>query len=449
MRELFAWLVRTACLSETVMRIHPRASPVSLAFAATALALLGMTLLWHVPMMLWDHLDLVPLLQASRHETLGDSIFWSIHGGHMHSTAYAVLLVTTELSGGQTWLDCVVSWALLVGYALLVVNLATRSFGDGPRPTRWLLCVVFLALYPGHLANLQWGWQVAVFLCLLGAAITVACLGAARLNGWRNALALVATVFAYLSFATGIALIPAALVLLALRCDLSWPRRAALMTPWLLLGGLLVYSEFAQVRAASAYSLPQLLHYSLNYLGAGVTRFADDLAPWLAVIAIASGIWAFMAVRRERTSLYWLGFALFAGFSAVLTALGRAAPFGIDHAFVTRYVSFSSVFWLGWLGLMVAALRVDPPLQAKWRTRLLVLVMAFAAVNALHMIKQAATLGEESRVTAARIRDSFPQVDEAVLREIYFDQPEVARKRLQQLHRWSFAPFEREPGADD
>ena len=46
--------------------------------ALLALALLAMALRWRVPMMLWDHLDLVPMLEAARAGTLGRSIFWRL-----------------------------------------------------------------------------------------------------------------------------------------------------------------------------------------------------------------------------------------------------------------------------------------------------------------------------------------------------------------------------------
>ena len=36
-----------------------------IAFAALAALLLAATLAWHLPMMLWDHIDLVPMYEES------------------------------------------------------------------------------------------------------------------------------------------------------------------------------------------------------------------------------------------------------------------------------------------------------------------------------------------------------------------------------------------------
>ena len=83
------------------------------AFAVLAALLLAATMAWHLPMMLWDHIDLVPMYEAWRSGALGSSAFWQVHdGSHLHVAAYAVLLVTTWASGGQPWLDCLASVVL-------------------------------------------------------------------------------------------------------------------------------------------------------------------------------------------------------------------------------------------------------------------------------------------------------------------------------------------------
>ena len=168
-----------------------------------AMALLAMTLAWHVPMMLWDHLDLVPLLEAARNGNLGATRLLEIHGGHLHAAAYLVLLVTTTVSGGQPWLDCMVSWTLLLATALLVRSLSRESFlTHSPRDPCVATLLALLALHPGHLANLQWGWQVAVFLCLAGVLTCIHQLTRARLDGKRLVVALAAAGMACLGRAS-------------------------------------------------------------------------------------------------------------------------------------------------------------------------------------------------------------------------------------------------------
>src|SRR5262249_43357867 len=142
--------------------------------------------------------------------------------------------------------------------------------------------------------------------------------------------------------------------------------------------------------AAGGASVGDLAAYTLNFLGAGIARFATDLAPWLALAGLVSALWAFATSSRRSEGLPWLGLALFAVLAGFLIAFGRASLFGDSQAFVTRYVSFSSLFWLGWVGLM--ALRLAEH-GRRIETVSIALVAVLALANGLHMTKKAYEVG--------------------------------------------------------
>ena len=412
--------------------MHARST--SIAFVPLALVLLALTMRWHVPMMLWDHLDLVPIYSAWHEGTLAPSTLLAIHGGHLHTLAYVVLLATTSLSHGQTAFDCAASWLLLVVCAGVVVSFARETFGR--EHALLTLLVVLLALYPGHLANLQWGWQVAVFLCIAGVVVAIRMLTLAALTPACLAASIVAGGVALLSFAAAGALVPTAIALIALRDDVPMKMRCLYALPWLALGALFLLGIEASPSGAHFADVPR---YALNFLGAGIARFATPVAPWLALAGIASGAWACARVRDRRECLPWLGLCLFAGCAAVLVAIGRAASFGEAHSFVTRYVTFSSLFWIGWIGLMGMRLAKD---ARRGATIAIAVVAMFAVANAIHMINKARQVGEHTANVASTIHTSYPDVDRAILGEIYFDQPDVARARLRTLHDLGFPPFD-------
>lgn len=414
-----------------------------------AAALLAATLSWHVPMMLWDHLDLVPMYDAWQQGDLWDSEIARVHdGSHLHLAAYLVLLGTTWLSGGQPWLDCLVNWSLLLVYAWLMVRLMARALPEAA--PAWLrLVMLALVLYPGHLANLQWGWQIAVFLCLLGIAVAVWMLSGRSVSWWVNLLAVAAAAVATLSFTTGLALVPMALLLLLMRPELSRAQLAWRALPWCLLGAFFVWllMPVSGADGGSGTTLaPGLLAlYALNFVGGGIARFATGAAPVLSLLAMASAGWFAWRLHHDPRRLGWVGLMVFAIGAGLLTAFGRAAVFGAEHAFVTRYVSFSSLFWIGWFGLLLLAL---PGLSRPWRRTMLALAGLFVACalfNAVHMVKKAAEVAARAERTAQTIRDQYPNVDEGVLGEIYFGRVEAARERLQRLHALGFAPFQPVP----
>lgn len=412
-----------------------------LLFAILAAALLLMTLLWQIPMMLWDHLNLVPMLEALHEGRVLGSTFLEFDGAHIHTAAYAVLLVTATLSHGHPWLADVASWVLLLASAAIALSFIRATFPFDTRGRIAMAAVlVFLALYPGHLANLQWGWQVAVFLCLLGVTIMVWSLTRPRLSWWHDALALAGTALACCSFATALAAFPVALLLIALRDDQPRLRRLFLATPWLLasMGVAFIYQRFAT--RSMGRSVPAEIHYLFNFLGAGISRLATDIAPWIGLFGIALAAWACWRCRSERTCLPWIGLAAFGFLAGVLVALGRDSALGTDQAFVSRYVSFSILFWMGLFGLLC---RIHVSAPSRGLRVAMAIITIFACANALQLMHRAKNLGARTHVVAQTIRDTWPHVNNGLLAKIYFDRPQVAYQRLQMLHAWGYAPFGR------
>jgi hypothetical protein len=113
-------------------------------------------------------------------------------------------------------------------------------------------------------------------------------------------------------------------------------------------------------------------------------------------------------------------------------------------------VSFSSLFWIGWLGLMTracATMKIATNAQSwiyvvRWQRAGLAVVALLFFVNAVHLMQKAAAVGGHARTVAAEIRSTYPDVPRSLLAEIYFDQPDVAKERIDLLRRWGFAPFE-------
>lgn len=416
-----------------------------------ALALLAATLAWRIPFMLWDHLDFAPLYASWQGGTpLSQTIFWHNHGGHLHAAAYAVLLFTTWLSHGQTWLDCFASWLFLLAYAATILALCRETLPQADARARiGALLIVFLALYPGHLANLQWGWQVAVFLCLFGSVVAIRSLSRETFDWGDNLVSLCGAALAVSSFGIALALVPIALLAIALRNELRPGSRIAFALPWLL-GSLvvayalrsdvvLVASDGTVDLAARATRLYGIGLYALNFLGAGISRFATGAAPWLALLAILSGMPAAVALRRCRQAWPWIGFMLFAVIGAMLTALGRIDE-GPTQAFASRYVSFSTMFWIGWIGLLVLALNERKRDAMQWFA--CGLIALFALGNAVAMTKRAARLAHEARSTAATLCATYPDVDERVLKDMHYAGADAARERLRVVQELGFPPFD-------
>ncbi len=225
------------------------------------------------------------------------------------------------------------------------------------------------------------------------------------------------------------------------------------MLPWLLVCGVAVYFLRGTAHVLSHFSAESVIQaltklrvgtigeYILDYLGAGVVRFVPAAAPWLAAVALVSGVAAAIRLRHLRLAWPWIGFLAFGVLSALLTALARYGE-GESQAFASRYVSFSVLFWIGWSGLFCLNGRDRARPRIAWSPMWLWLATVLALVNAVDMTRESARLGVETRDLAKVLCTTWPQVDDSVLAGMYYGGAQVARERLQTLRDLGFAPFE-------
>ncbi len=169
---------------------------------------------------------------------------------------------------------------------------ADRARQDGWRdqhPGRfWWGALLLLVFHPGHLANLQWGWQVAVFISLFGAVMPIYLASRARVTHPGNFTGVLMASMGVLGFTTTLAVFPVVVALLVARTDEPVARRASLVMPWVVAAAVLAcWLTMARNAAFAAPGLDVLLLYVLNYLGSGVLRLASSLAPWWAAMALA------------------------------------------------------------------------------------------------------------------------------------------------------------------
>src|SRR5690606_33454332 len=283
---------------------------------------------------------------------------------------------------------------------------------------------------------------VAVFISLLGAVVPIYVLTRPEPNLAWYLLALVSAGIGVLGFTTTLAIFPVAVVLIAARNDLSVSKRLAWIVAWAVgvvtLCFCLIVARGEGVPWAGA---SESAIYVLNYVGAGVAHFAGRLAPFLTVLALLTSVHAAIRLRGSPQSRPWLSLMAFVLGCALLTAFGRAGYFGANQAFVVRYISFASLFWLGWVGLMVLAWRDAPPIWPWVMRPLLCGVLLLALVNAAHAPRLAAAVHERARGYAERIRAHYPQVDGETMQAAYEFRADVARERLRLLRERDFAPF--------
>ncbi len=239
---------------------------------------------------------------------------------------------------------------------LFVWLVGRADMGAAARAALGAVAVVLLfSLYQNE--NFLWAFQVqfvGVFACASLCCTLFAC-GLAAGPGTRRGAAMTAAAFALVVVSTftmsnGLLVGPVLVVLAGTARASRWTVLAAAAVAAGAAAGF-AFGYHPDTDRESILDLlihlPRVLAFAAGYLG-NFARFghASQIALGCWGCAAAIGIAGVLAFRGERDAvrLSLLGIALFAGASALATAVGRSA-FGLDGIEASRYSTGAAVFW--------------------------------------------------------------------------------------------------------
>ncbi|MDB5026603.1 MAG: hypothetical protein JWO66_292 [Candidatus Eremiobacteraeota bacterium] len=332
------------------------------------LPLLAIVLKRGVEVPYWDEWEWVDLIYAAHNHTLTFDQMWLPHNEHRILIPNLLMVGLDRIGGWGIVREQVVSLAVLALTQLFVWLIIRRTVRrDRAGICFFIATAVLLGL--SQYENLQWGFQMAWFICDLGLVGAVWALTKPHRTPRDVFVAILFALLASLSSSQGLLVWVAGLVAIVLV-----PRRVIpTAIGWLTVAGVVI----AIVRFGSpgeggpghvGFSHVALLaHYAAIYLGApiaasrGLNRTAIAgcvLVIWLAVLAVAA-MRSPLAMRVRVAP--WLAIALYPVICAVITASGRAG-FGLSQAASSRYTSIGALAWVA----AVAATFVLVPRVRLW-----------------------------------------------------------------------------------
>jgi hypothetical protein len=324
------------------------------AAAAPALLIIALVVHYWTNVPFWDEWDLVTIISAYHHGTLGFADFYAQHNEHRILIPNLVMFVLVQASGWDTRWE--MAFSLLV--ALVTFGLLALMLRRGLR-TGWVLAVavplVSLVLFsPIQSENWMWGMQIAWFMMVLGVVGALCVLSIWKTpRSWKPmVVAVAAATLATYSLGSGM------LVWVACLPVLLVDRRLRRWTPvWVVLGAVEIALYFtgyhtlsnqddmaAIVRHPVAFG-----HYMSIYLARplvpGFSPHKSELVTGglLLVLVAAFG---YLAVRRRAdlvVALPWFCLAGYTVLAGTITASSRLV-FGIEQAVASRYTAMSNLF---------------------------------------------------------------------------------------------------------
>lgn len=297
----------------------------------------------------WEWADLV---YSEHTHTLTLARLWQPHNEHRIFIPNLLLATVDRLGGWDPVRMQLLSLVFLALTQLVIWLLIRRTVPRG-RAAICFLSATALMLGLAQHENLDWGFQIAWFMCNLGLVAAVWQLTEPRKSAWPFRWAIVAGVLASLCSSQGLLVWPVGLLVIAL----AGRARITRGTVWLLAG----FVTTAVVRAGSFISgavghegfagVRGFLDYLVVYLGSPIAMSwsypRSRQAGIVVIVALAAlAVVALRSGRRRRVRLApWLALGIYAVMSALVTAASRAG-LGLEQANTSRYSSISQFAWV-------------------------------------------------------------------------------------------------------
>ncbi len=440
---------------------------VSVCFAVTLI--FSLTYYYRAPF--HDHWDIVPLFAQGRDGTLAWADLFALHGYHWHASGYLVQLGLGELTamGHQAESAANVLIAMFGFIALArMLGRAANSLNVANGTRIWIFAVsAFMLFSLDQAGNWLWGWQIAVFINVAGALWTIERLTCGRPTILNTMLAIMASAAAIYGFGTGWVLLPIGFALLLVHGAWRTLEGRVSLAIWLGFTGLLLWHFLQAASSPSAAhtssAFPDLLdgavmlgliHYAMNFLASPIVRFARDISVPITLLGLGILIWSSRTIwqadraNARKVLAPFLSMAIFALGSGLLTAFGRWESFGVKQAFVSRYITFGTFFWIAIFVLAALAIAKSRHQKHRGLLGLLGLLLVLKIGNIPSVVKKSVRLSGDIHIAADHLAETYPATLPDTYAVLHSPQQNVDQ-RIKVLHDHRVSLFADVPREDD
>lgn len=392
----------------------------------------------------WDQWELVPTLEKMHNHTLTLNDIWQQHNEHRIFFPKLLMLFLAYFSGWNFFVELCAN-LIMVTICLYLLFSMLDSTSDFKKNTIIKVIVTLLVFSMVQYENWLCGWQLQIFMSLLGSIITIL-----SLNKWQGTvhgliIAIAGAVLASYSFGSGLVIWPAALFFLIF--SKNWRLKHIII--WIISCIVVVFLYFYQYRfsktnAPTSYIFNHLFaffQFMLAYLAAPLA-WDTASANWISAILFITIILSILDIRRidkvRLTKLMpWLSLIIFAILSAFLTGLGRIG-LGIGQAMESRYTTISTLFVISAAVLLYNSIILNLGKNKKIALKdILFITLVSSAflitytINYRHGVKKMIERGTQINSAAFCLNDPNNATDDD-LKKLY-PHPDIIRKRIKIL----------------
>lgn len=393
----------------------------------------------------WDQWDFVPYIEKMFQHNLSLSELFSQHNDHRLFFPRIVMLALAYISNYNNLYEMYFSSALTFLALALIFSMYKSDFGTSAKMLMAFIPVSFLMFNLKQYGNILWGFQLQVYLSVIGFIVSIYLLDRSNKFDIKFLLAVFGGVLASYSFANGLAVWPAGLFFILIS-----GKEKIMAAFWSFFGLMTATIYFINwVRPVSNPSTFFILEHPLK----GLLYFACNIgSPLGLIIPVASGIGLILiailfieVIILAKCDLVaknakWLSFILFSLLSSFAMAVFRSG-FGIQQALVSRYITITSLAIIGIYLLALSIYNMNSKNKMHRSMMAIILIILFFGLTSGYMYG----LIEGPSFSVSRMDDAYHlktyrlQPDNN-LAGLYPD-PKIVRQRAPILERYGLNVF--------
>lgn len=367
-----------------------------------------------------DEWALVPYIKKLYDGTLTLADVFAQHNEHRIFWAKIIMLLNAFYFGWNMYLELAVNVIFAIGSSVVIYSEIEKLPLTGAKRGLLYFMSAFLIFSITQQHNFLWGFQMQIFMSVFFCLASIKLIASGRVY-----LALIPALFATYSFANGMLIWPAGIILLWLKD--KKPVNTSIII-WLMSGmaGILLYFWNYNYGTWQASVLDRVIFFVTHphvpvilfatYLGAPLANYRQSIALGMGLWGIMLQAWCLVRLAKAgRVNIFWLGVDVYVLLTAAVTVYGRSQT--ISTAMALRYISISMLFWIVTGCLLAVTLERERKLPLKYYVIAALLVISVSASE--HALIRARQSSERQGILKEHLLEG--RYDDRVFHESMFE----------------------------
>ncbi len=387
----------------------------------------------------YDQWVFIPTLEKMHNHTLTFADIWANHSEHKIFFPKLIMLFLAYISNWNIALELGTNVVLGLLIFLFLISLLGNTLKTVPVWLKLFTAVMIFSTIQWQ--NWLWGWQIQIFMSVLGSVIAV--WAGDRWQGKSTGLAVVisACVLSSYSFSSGLITWPVVFILFLLQR--KWKlKHFSILIVSCIVTVVLFYINYHKPAAHPSLTFflnhPIILvRYILTYLGSSLS-WKPSISWIVAVITLCILSFSIFNIwRYKKESLYavlpWLALALYSCMIACVTSLGRLGM-GWEQASASRYTTISLFLPLSTMILFWYSMKFYHKKGLKIILGVIVSIMFLTVYIKTHNagLKDGEIFSKRLKSATFALSAPSQLVTDFTLKKMYPD-PNIARQRIKIL----------------